>query len=563
MRTLRLLLAAPLALALAASASAQFDGPAPLAWRWSTSTSFAASGAPLVIGDTIYTAMGGRIYAIDRASGNKKWQYPAVDPIPGRFRTTPVLVDGVLIAAGDNKVVYAVDPNTGAAKWNYASPSPVFNSPVAVGKFVAYSTSDNKLVALEGATGAVALPPYSIYERIQGQIAGYGNGIVFFNGQNELRSLDIISKKANYPRPIKFGQLPAGATPVLLGETFYVSSGPYVIAVNASSGTSKWQYDTRLQLAFTPAPSADGILVVSRNGEALVLDPLSGRPTSAMRSGPVHLGCFAAVRPSVAGSKFVIPTTNGAINLLDPKTGDIIWSYVVRPVGDLYETSSSTPSGGGGRPGGGLGGGLGGGGRPGGAGGGADKGRKITTLQASGPAVLAGQTLIVPASDGSILAFDKDLGVDVTPPESKQVWPMQGEIVSGLPPLELIFRLEDEAAGVNESTIKVQIDGQNAGYTYTRDGYVRVAFSNLANVVPPARPGAPVPPKRNASLPNGRHAVKVTVADWLGNVSTTDYSIVIDNSLPVLPLPGNDQTGQTGGPGGSGGRGGGGAGDGR
>ena len=345
MRTLRLLFAAPFALALAASASAQFDGPAPLAWRWSTSTSYAANGAPLVIGETIYTAMGGRIYAIDRASGNKKWQYPPVDPIPGRFRTTPILVDGVLIAAGDNKVVYAVDPNTGAPKWNYASPTAVFGSPVAVGSFVAFSTSDNKLIALEGATGAVALPPYSIYERVQGQIAGYGNGIVYFDGRNDLRSLDIVSKKANYLRPIHFGQLPAGATPVLFGDTFYVSSGPYVIAVNAASGTSKWQYDTRLQLEFTPAPSAEGVLVVSRNGEALVLDPLSGRPTSAMRKGAVPLGSFPAVRPSVAGTKFVIPTTNGAINLLDPKTGEIVWTYVVRPVGDLYESSPNPQSG--------------------------------------------------------------------------------------------------------------------------------------------------------------------------------------------------------------------------
>ena len=150
--------------------------------------------------------------------------------------------------------------------------------------------------------------------------------------------------------------------------------------------------------------------------------------------------------------------------------------------------------------------------------------------------------------------------MDVTPPVAKQVWPTQGEIVSGLPPLEFIFRLEDEAAGVNESTIKVEIDGKEAGYTYTRDGYVRVAFSNLAGAVPTTNPNAPKPPKRNPSLQNGRHTVKVTVSDWLGNVSTTDYSIVIDNSLPVLPLPGNDQTGQTGGPGG---RGGGGSGDGR
>ena len=102
MRTLRLFTAVPLAFALAAAASAQFDGPAPLAWRWVQPTNAAPSGAPLVSGETIYTAIGGRVFAIDRASGNLRWRYPQVEPIDGAFRTTPVLVNGVLVAASDN-----------------------------------------------------------------------------------------------------------------------------------------------------------------------------------------------------------------------------------------------------------------------------------------------------------------------------------------------------------------------------------------------------------------------------------------------------------------------------
>ena len=550
MRTLRLLTAAPVALALAAAASAQFDGPAPLAWRWVQPTNAAPSGAPLVNGETIYTAIGGRIFAIDRASGNLKWRYPAVDPIDGQFRTAPVLVNGVLVAASDNKIVYAVDPNTGAAKWTYNSPSPVFGNPVVVGDYVAFATSDNTLIAVNGATGKAAWAPYNIFERIQGQIAAYGNGIVFFNGLNELRSLDVISKKANYTRPIKFGVLPPGATPVLFGTNFYVSSGPYLVAVDASSGLSKWQTNTRLNLAFAPAPSANGILVVSQDGEALVLDTISGKPTAAMKNGPVRLGSFASVRPSVAGTKFVVPTTNGAVNLFDPATGSLLWSYVVRPIGDVY-ASPSNGSGGGPGPGSGFG-------NPGGGGGG-NQGKLITTLSASGPAVLAGGTLLVPAADGSLLAFDKDLGVDLTPPTAKQLWPTPGDVVSGQPPLEFIFRVSDEAAGINEATVKAEIDGQEAGFTYTRDGYVRIAFSNAPDVAPPRpRPGVPAPPappKNNPTLQDGRHTVTLTMTDWMGNVSKTEYSIVIDNALRPLPLPGNDQTGQNGGPGGKGGPG--------
>ena len=167
----------------------------------------------------------------------------------------------------------------------------------------------------------------------------------------------------------------------------------------------------------------------------------------------------------------------------------------------------------------------------------------------------------MPARDGSILAFDKTLGVDLTPPTAKQLWPNPGDVVSGQPPLELIFRLQDEAAGIKEDTIKVEIDGESAGFTYTRDGYVRVGFTTLAATTRPpnAKDGAFLPgdvPKPNPTLQDGRHAVVVTATDWMGNVSKTTYSVVIDNALRPLPLPGTDQTGQNGGPGGPGGGGG-------
>lgn len=552
MRILRPLTAAPLALALAAVASAQFDGPAPLAWRWVQPTNAAPnSGAPLVVGDTIYTAIGGRVFAIDRPTGNLKWRYPAVEPVNGQFRTTPVLVNNTLVAAADNKIVYAIDPATGTSKWTYNSPSPVFGNPVGVNDFVAFATSDNKLIALDGATGKPTWAPFNVFDRIQGQIASYGGGIVFFNGKNELLSLDVVSKKPNYLRPTKFGALPPRAVPVLLGETFYVASGPYVVAINAASGTPKWQYNTGLQLDFAPAPSANGVLVVSQDGDALVLDTITGKPISAMKNGPVKLGSYAAVRPTVAGTKFVVPTTNGAINLFDPATGSLLWSYVIRPIGEVYENSGNSGNSfpGPGGPGG-----------PGRNGGSNSNQKLVTTLPASGPAVLAGGTLLVPAKDGSILAFDKELGVDLTPPTAKQLWPTPGDVVSGQPPLALIFRIEDEAAGINEDTIKVEIDGEEAGFKYTRDGYVRVDFSTLIDTPTPPRPGTPATKeiKKNPTLQDGRHKITVTVSDWMGNVSKTDYSIVIDNSLRPLPLPGTDQTGQNNGPGGVGGKGGGG-----
>ncbi|RYG64908.1 hypothetical protein EON77_19180, partial [bacterium] len=73
MHRTRLLALLPLALG-AAAAHAQFDGPAPLAWRWQGFSRTLSGGTPLVQGDKILTALGNRIYALDRTSGNQIWR---------------------------------------------------------------------------------------------------------------------------------------------------------------------------------------------------------------------------------------------------------------------------------------------------------------------------------------------------------------------------------------------------------------------------------------------------------------------------------------------------------
>src|ERR1700722_7528707 len=98
------------------AANAQFDGPSPLAWRWLPPSGVATHGAPLVQGDTLYLASGGRIYAVDRMTGNKVWQFPAEDPISGKFPDEPILAAGSIVAVGNNGTVYGIDASTGQSK---------------------------------------------------------------------------------------------------------------------------------------------------------------------------------------------------------------------------------------------------------------------------------------------------------------------------------------------------------------------------------------------------------------------------------------------------------------
>ena len=195
------------ALTLASVASAQFDGPAPLAWRWQQSSTSAPGGPPLVLGDTIYQSLGGRVFSLDKDSANLKWRFPALDPIDGVFRSTPVALNGTLVVAGDNKIIYGVDPVTGQLKWSHTTTSSVTGQPVITGKFVIFALSENQLVAIKPEDGSEAWSkPYNIYDGIQGYLGVYQNDVLVCTNTSKLIAFNVDTQKFDWTTP--FTQLP-------------------------------------------------------------------------------------------------------------------------------------------------------------------------------------------------------------------------------------------------------------------------------------------------------------------------------------------------------------------
>jgi len=236
-----------------------------------------------------------------------------------------------------------------------------------------------------------------------------------------------------------------------------------------------------------------------------------------------------------------------------------VWSYWIAAQKST-KTATSTAGAMGGMMGGAMGGAMGGGMMGGGGGRGGQRGGTTSTtttantdipVSPAGPGLVSGNTLLVLAEDGSLLAFDKDLGVDLTGPAVKMVWPNSGDDVSGQPPLELIFKLEDFASGINEKTIKITINDKPANFRFGRDGYAVVGFSefSLASLQAQDKYLA------NKPLADGPKAIVVEVSDYLGNVTKTTYRLNIDNVLKPLSRDKTNQNGMMGGPGGPGGLG--------
>ncbi len=186
---------------------------------------------------------------------------------------------------------------------------------------------------------------------------------------------------------------------------------------------------------------------------------------------------------------------------------------------------------------------MGGGGGLMGGGGNTAQTQAPATVGVAGRAVVSGTSLLILAQDGSLLAFDKVNGVDLTAPTVKMLWPSAGDQVSPNPPAELVFKIEDFTSGINPSTVKCTLNGQNFVITPDKEGIYRILV--LAG-------------SQNKSLPIGRCIVKISAADWLGNASETSFVLLVDPAIDrPLGGPKPPATGGAGGPGGGGGAGGG------
>ena len=524
-------------------AAAQFDGPAPLAWRWQQSSTVSPNGTPLVDGNNIYFNLGNRVYAIDRETGNTKWKFPNGAPSPGTFRRAPILVNGIVCVYNDQREVYGINPSNGEMKFVYQAPFPISSQIVGVGINVAFSMDGGNMSAVDTNTGQTiykdastgAESPYRSLDGIRGPIYSDGRDVIaFFDNRNALQGISLSTRKLAWRQP--FGATPPDGSMTVAEGYYYVYTGAFMACLNAFSGAVKWQVPVKERMMFSPEVGGGTILCISQSGNAYFFD-MSGALKSKT---PLAIGSQPSVRPTWVGKKFIVPTVNGSIQLVDP-AGTVDWQYYIRPMNEAARLASASTSGSGGPPGG--------FGAPAG-GGGSTSSQPQSTVAVGAPAALAGHTLLVPASDASLLAFDLETGIDLIGPEVKQIWPGPGELVSGKSGQEFIFKIEDQAAGVNISSVKVDIDGAPYNFDFGRDGYLICQIS---------------PTKKNNMIANGRHTLHIVARDWLGNETNLSVTLRVDNTLDPLKRPGSDSTaggnvGRNGGGGGKGsGSGGGGA----
>jgi outer membrane protein assembly factor BamB len=500
MQMLRTIALGIAALGVLTASSAQISGPTPLAWRWQGNTPRAPIGSPLVDGDNVYVGVGSRVFCIDRVTGNRKWQYPTVDPIDGVFTSNLVLHNGTLYAAGSDRNVYALNPATGESKWTYLAPGAVVGKMAVAGKLLMLNIDASGIMAIDSEDGKpLYTNPERVFDQIRGDIFAMGTTLYYMSGRQQLFQMNVSTRRSD--RIAGFQAIPSSFTPVVSGNNIYIVSGNFVSAVS-SGGTARWNRMLDANLAYGPAVSGDSVAAVSQEGRVFILDNNGSLKTrrDGNRTVPmvVDLGSTPIASPSVTGNMISVVTANGALNLVDPVAGKLVWSYTIRPgINGLRRDVVR---------------------------GGVTRNEEIVAVPAAGSPVLAGKTLLVLSSDGSLLAFDPENGVDLSGPEVKLIWPQAGlQLGTARSAVEMYFNLLDETTGIDDKSLTVTVNGNPVESNYGRDGILTL------------RVGANT---KNGVQPDGRMVVEITVKDWMGNETKTSYSFTVDNTLPPIALPG-------------------------
>ncbi len=492
---------------------------APLAVNWKfTGTHFANNPAGLCIsGDSGYFATGNRVFAIALSNGSMKWRYPTEGVLPVLIQTTPTYDNGTLyFGAGDG--LYALDTQTGKMKWHYFLKSSVSTSPVVVGETVYFSSDGGRFYAVNTSDGVALKGIWSKGARAGVDVGAditadfiINDGMMYYITSDQImHSASIASGTQKWARRLDGD---SHTSPVLNGESIYMSVGNSLSSWRAINGSRQWIVQLPASPVTAPAVDENGTSYVVTADRSVYAVDIRGR--GVWKHAPV-LDFEVIANPVVSNKLLIIGTTQGGVYALDTATGALKWNYIIHPSGTFASTIPQSSD-------------------------------VITSP------IIDGNTVYVLTDDGTVTAFSHEIS-DGQPPIITVFEPKLGEALSGRPPFHISARVKDEGSGVNLSTLSIKLDdmllprrktsedlSDTPGFYYNPDND-SIDYATVEN-----EGGS------NYGLKDGHHTITISVSDWAGNSINKSWTFFTDDTLPKKKRgPNNGRNGGRGGIGGGG-----------
>jgi outer membrane protein assembly factor BamB len=287
--------------------------PLELIWKYKAGGS--EISAPIVDMGTVFVGSDdNNLYAIDAATGNLKWQYPALGKV-----YTPAAKDGLVFAASFDNYIYALDPN-GNLRWKTNMGSSTASPPIAYNNIL-YGGFDKNIYAIYMINGTVKWK-YTADGTIESTPA-ISQGIVY-TGSNDDKIYALDAGNKNLRWSYATGGSIASSPSVINGIVYVGSKDNNIYAIDSIDGTLKWSRRTNDWVISSPAVFENKVFVGSNDNKIYALNGDNGEVLWTFQTNGRVESPPVVVRGALyAGSE------DGVIYSLSPENGKLIDKYEI------------------------------------------------------------------------------------------------------------------------------------------------------------------------------------------------------------------------------------------
>ena len=514
---------------------------APLGVHWKHTTNTYATregntGGPVIADGRVYFPSKNIMYAVDANSGELIWKAPDGEPSDNQIPTitaTPLVNGDILyVPTGDGRLT-AYNATDGTVITAFKTDQAIRCSPILIGDNLIFGSDDDYLYCLDARSLQLKWKASDGRKdlRLSDDIVGspcFTNGVIYLTTLDlKLWAFNADNGRFLWSQRVLSPTL--GVSPVSHNGRIYLASGSNMYQFRLRGGTfrnfqmSQWVDN---DISTTPIITDGFWFFGDRSGYFHCFQSV-GKPATKSDGSQWKVKLEGTPRgtPLLTEDTVYVGTDKGFLYGIDISKGTITWGY-----------RSEAPKG-------------------------------IDTLLAyyplRSPMALDNGKLYVLGDDGTLSCMTTD-AEDSEGPIMTQPRPTRGTVMSGFPPIRFTAYLWDEGTGVNPDSIEFLLDGKPVDKdpkpyddktVSKRTGFVYDPVRRTIRYETERVEGG----QTEQPLLDGRHSVIVQCADWRGNVSSLEWSFVVDNKIPrgneaVRPTAGS-RSGQSG-MGGSGGMGG-------
>jgi len=317
------------------------DNVANLTVKWRATVGGGGAASASVMGDQVYVVRdaanspGGKLYALDRNTGQQLWSFPP-DAVTGDFSsTTPAVANGI-VYFGVNRfgtVVFAVNAASGAEIWRHNGPvANIVSSPTVIDGRVYAAFTNGSIRALDATSGQIIWSVTADQGAYSSPAIADGRLYIAIHNRG-LLALDANTGATLWLAPMPGPQWSSPA--VDNGRVFVGSRDDHKLyAFDAITGVTLWTATTNDWVQTSPAV-ADGVVYIGNNaGNVYAFNAETG---NLIWQSPVSPGFIIFSSPAVANGVVYIassldaPATHfdGKLYALNASTGQVLFSHVV------------------------------------------------------------------------------------------------------------------------------------------------------------------------------------------------------------------------------------------